>query len=50
VNVEAQCVEVFTEPDTATEAYRRTRTVTKTETLTSEALPQISLPLDELFG
>ena len=50
VNVEARVVEVFTDPDTATGAYRRTRKVTKAETLVSEALPQVSFPVAELFG
>jgi Uma2 family endonuclease len=50
VDVAAEAIEVFTEPDTASGAYRRTQTITKTETLTSEALPQISFPVAELFG
>jgi len=49
LNVEAQVVEVFTDPDSVAGAYRRTRTVTKAETLVSEALPKISFPVADLF-
>jgi len=50
VNVEARAVEVFSDPDTANGMYRRTRTVTTTDTLTSEALPELSFPVAELFS
>src|SRR5262245_16418301 len=50
VDVEAQRVEVFNEPDPAQSAYRRSRTVSKTETLTSEVLPQLSFPVADLFA
>jgi Uma2 family endonuclease len=50
VNIEARVVEVFWDPDAANGAYRRTRTVTTTETLTSEAFPELSFPVAELFG
>jgi Uma2 family endonuclease len=50
VNVQARTVEVFSDPDAATGSYRRMRTLTAAETLTSEALPELSFPLAELFG
>jgi Uma2 family endonuclease len=50
VNVEAQVVEVFTDPDLAGGVYRRVRTVLRTDTLTSEVLPQLSFPLADLFA
>ncbi len=50
VNVEARVVEVFSDPDAASGVYRRTRTVTPAENLTSEALPELSFPVAELFG
>jgi Uma2 family endonuclease len=50
VNIEARVVEVFWDPDAANGAYRRTRTVTTAETLTSEAFPELSFPVAELFG
>ena len=50
VNIEARVVEVFWDPDAANGVYRRTRTVTTAETLTSEAFPELSFPLVELFG
>jgi len=50
VNVEARVVEVYSDPDAAKGAYRQTRTVTTAETLTSEALPELSFPVAELFG
>jgi len=50
VNVEARVVEVLSDPDAGDGAYRRTRIVTTSETLTSEALPELSFPVDELFG
>jgi Uma2 family endonuclease len=49
-NVEARAVEVFTDPDPKQRAYRRVRTVPKTETLSSETLPQLSFPVAELFA
>ncbi|HEX9189108.1 MAG TPA: Uma2 family endonuclease [Vicinamibacteria bacterium] len=50
VNLEERVVEVFLEPDTTSGTYRRSRTVTTAETLASEALPEISFPVAELFG
>ena len=50
VNVEARVVEVFSDPDAANGVYRRILTVTPTETLTSEALPELSFSVAELFG
>jgi Uma2 family endonuclease len=50
VNVEARVVEVRSDPDAVDAAYRRTRIVTTSETLTSEALPELSFPVAELFG
>jgi Uma2 family endonuclease len=50
VNLEEQVVEVFLEPDGAAGAYRRSRSFTTAETLASEALPEISFPVAELFG
>ena len=50
VNLEARVVEVFSDPDAANGAYRRTRTVTAPETLTSETLPELSFPVAALFG
>ena len=50
VNVEARVVEVLSDPDAGDAAYRRTRIVTTSETLTSEALPELSFPVAELFG
>ena len=50
VNVEARVVEVLSDPDAANGAYRRARTVTTAETLTSEALPEVSFAVARLFG
>ena len=50
VNLEEHVVEVFLEPDAAAGAYRRSRSFTTAETLDSEALPEISFPVAELFG
>ncbi len=50
VNLEARAVEVLSDPEPATGAYRRTRTCGTTETLTSEALPQVAFPVVALFG
>jgi hypothetical protein len=50
VNVEIQIVEVFNDPDPAQGTYRRVRTISQTETLTSEALPQRSFPVADLFA
>lgn len=50
VNLEARVVEVFSDPETATGMYGRTRTCSTADTLTSEALPQLSFPVAELFG
>jgi acetate kinase len=45
-----RAVEVFLEPDAGSGTYRRCRTLTTAETLASEALPEISFPVAELFG
>lgn len=50
VNLEARVVEVFSDLDASTGAYRRTRTIPVAETVTSEALPELSFPVAELFG
>jgi len=50
VNVEARVVEVFSDPDVANGAYRRSRTVTTAETLASEPLSELAFPVAELFG
>lgn len=50
VNLQDRVVEVFSDPDAATGAYRRTRTVPSGQTLASEALPQVSFPVAELLG
>jgi Uma2 family endonuclease len=50
VNLEDHVIEVFSDPDIATGAYRRTRTVPTGETLASEALPQVSFPVAALLG
>lgn len=50
VDLERQRVEVFTEPDPATGAYRRSRILAAGEVLASEGLPGVSFPVRELFG
>ena len=50
VNVEARVVEVLSDPDAGHGAYRRSRIVTTSETLSSGALPELSFPVAELFG
>jgi Uma2 family endonuclease len=50
VDVQARTIEVFSDPDAATGTYRRIRTFTASETLRSEALPELSFSLAELFG
>lgn len=50
VNVEARVVEVYSDPDAVKAAYLRTRTVSRAETLTSEALPALSFSVADLFG
>jgi Uma2 family endonuclease len=50
VNVEGRVVEIFADPDAVSGVYRRSRTVTTVETLTSEALPELSFPAAEIFG
>ncbi len=50
VDLSTEAIEIFTEPDTVTGAYRRTQRVTKAETLTSVVLPRISFAVAELFG
>jgi Uma2 family endonuclease len=51
VNLEDPVIEVFSDPDaTRAAAYGRTRTVASGENLASEALPQVSFPVAQLFG
>jgi len=50
VNVEAETVAVFTEPQPRSGAYRRLRTVAKRGTLVSQTLPHISVPVRALFS
>jgi len=50
VNLGAEVVEVMTDPEPEAAAYRRTRTVTKEETLTCEVLPLVSFPVRQLFA
>lgn len=50
VNLEERVVEVFADPETATGSYRKTRTCAAADTLTSDALPQLSFAVVELFG
>ena len=49
MNLETRAVEVYSDPDAASGAYRGSRTVTATETVTSEALPELSFPVAEIF-
>ena len=41
---------VLSDPDAAKGTYRRTRTCSAADTLTSEALPQLTFPVAALFG
>ena len=50
VNLEARVVEILSDPEAGTGMYRRTRTCATSDTLTSEALPQLSFLVAELFG
>ena len=50
VNVEAEVVEVFTEPRPRSGVYARVRTVGKRDTLVSESLPEVSVPVRQLFS
>jgi len=50
VNLEAEVVEVFTEPRPRSGAYACVRTVGKRDTLVSETLPQLSVPIRRLFS
>jgi Uma2 family endonuclease len=50
VNVEAQVIEAFADPDAAAGAYRRTRTVAASEIIASEALPPVSFSVSDLFA
>jgi Uma2 family endonuclease len=50
VNMESRVVDVYSDADAAEGAYRRTRTLATAETLTSEALPELSFSVAELFG
>jgi Uma2 family endonuclease len=49
-NLAERVIEVFSDPDPATGAYRRNRRVPTGETLVSEVLPQVSFPVAELLG
>jgi Uma2 family endonuclease len=48
-NVDAGHVEVFRDPDPATGSYRTTVTVGRQETLSSTAVPGLSVPVGALF-
>jgi Uma2 family endonuclease len=50
VNLETRVVEVFSDPDAESGAYRRARTVTEEETLASEVLPELSFPVAAVFA
>jgi Uma2 family endonuclease len=50
VNIEAEAVEVFTEPRPRSGVYGRARAVGKGETLISESLPEVSVPVRTLFS
>ncbi|HEY6553153.1 MAG TPA: Uma2 family endonuclease, partial [Vicinamibacteria bacterium] len=50
VNVEAETVEVFTEPRPRSGTYGRLRTVGKGDTLVSESLPEVTVPVRNLFS
>lgn len=50
VDVAAEVVEVFSGPRPRAGVYRQTRTVGKRETLSSEAQPEISFPVRNLFS
>jgi Uma2 family endonuclease len=50
VNVEAETVEVFTEPRPRSGIYGSLRTVGKRDTLVSESLPEVTLPVRNLFS
>jgi Uma2 family endonuclease len=50
VDVDARVVEVLSDPDATNGVYRWARTVTTADTLTSEALPGLSLAVADIFG
>jgi Uma2 family endonuclease len=50
VNVEAESIEVFTKPRPRAGVYGRARTVGKRDTLVSESLPEVSVPVRALFS
>jgi Uma2 family endonuclease len=50
VDVVAKVVEIYTEPDPAHAVYRQVRTLERTETLTSDTLPQLSFAVADLFA
>ena len=50
VDLERQTVEVFGDPDSATGAYRRSRTPVGEDILASDALPQVTFAVRELFA
>jgi Uma2 family endonuclease len=50
VNVEAENIEVFTEPRPRAGVYGRARTVGKRDTLVSESLPEVSVAVRALFS
>jgi Uma2 family endonuclease len=50
LNLDARTVEVFADPDAATGSYRRTRTCSTAETVSSEALPRLAFAVSEIFA
>jgi Uma2 family endonuclease len=50
VNIEGEAIEVFTEPRPRAGVYGRVRTVGKRDTLVSESLPEVSVPVRSLFS
>jgi hypothetical protein len=50
VNIEAEKVEVFTEPRPRAGVYAHVRTVGKRDVLVSESLPEVSVPVRSLFS
>jgi len=50
VNLEESCVEVLTEPDAAAGEYRRRAVAADHATLRSSAVPELLVPLAEIFG
>jgi Uma2 family endonuclease len=50
VNLEAQVVEIFTEPRPRSGVYGAVRTVGRRDTLVSESLPEVSVRVRDLFS